>query len=101
MAILKDYSVFVLDRSQLPAEPEYLDPRYTPIPYVGRIPPDHRTRPITKRPVTDSPNPIAYGRFRYTDIWDKSHSFSFIIPLNAGDNHAIVDNVSLAYTASD
>jgi len=28
-AIFKDYSVFLCDRSSLPAEPEYLDPRHT------------------------------------------------------------------------
>jgi hypothetical protein len=100
-ATLTDYSIFLRDRSELPAEPEYLDPRHTPIVYIARIPPDHRTREVTRRPIPDGPNPIAYGRFRYTDIWDKPHSFSFILPLNAADNHTIVGNLSPAYTAWD
>src|SRR6516164_8116887 len=60
-AIFKDYSVFLCDRSSLPAEPEYLDPRHTLIPYVARIPPDHKPREITSRAVPNVPNPIAYG----------------------------------------
>jgi len=79
-ATLTDYSVYLCDRSKLPSEPKYLDHRHTPETYIARIPPDHRTREITRCSVTDGPNPIAYGRFRYTDIWDKPHFFASFCP---------------------
>ena len=67
---------------------------------VGDSPGGH-TIPVTTRHIPQGLNPVAYGRFRYTDAWEtEEHIFSFILPVGVGDDHSVVATVSKEYTRS-
>jgi hypothetical protein len=100
-AYLYGYALFICDRNSLPSEPNYLRPEFPMTKYVDRISPGGIFKPITRRTSQTVPNPIAYGRFWYKDIWGKKHFFSFILPIRHPDDHSLVSDVSETYTAWD
>jgi hypothetical protein len=95
------YALFVCDKADLPPEPDYLKPGYIRTPFIGTYPPGGRTLPITTTAIPPSaPNPIAYGRLWYRDIWSGEYHFSFILPLLTPDDHTGLVDISKAYTSS-
>ncbi len=96
--IVSEYALLLCDRTQLPTDPGYLVRGFRRTPWVAHISPGGRTLAVTTIPIPAGNNPVAYGRFWYTDIWGGSHYFSFILPITAGNDHSIVENVSRAYT---
>jgi hypothetical protein len=94
------YAVFVVDRANLPLQPAYLAPGFMPTPFGGIYQLGGPTLPITQIPVAAGPNPIAYGRLWYTDIFGGQHYFSFALPIRTPDNHSILVGINPAYTES-
>jgi hypothetical protein len=94
------YAVFVCDRADLPPQPAYLEPGYSPTPFNGTYPPGGRTLPITstKIPLSAS-NPIAYGRLWYRDVYGEYH-FSFILPILTPQDHTSLAGINEAYTST-
>jgi hypothetical protein len=94
------YAVFVCNRADLPQQPAYLEPGYSPTPFNGTYPPGGRTLGITHTDVPPSAsNPIAYGRLWYRDVYGKYH-FSFVLPILTPDNHTSLVGINEAYTSS-
>jgi hypothetical protein len=94
------YAVFVIDRANLPPEPAYLTPGFVPTPFGGIYQLGGPTLPITQVTVPPGPNPIAYGRLWYSDIFGGEHHFSFALPIRTPDHHAILIGINPAYTES-
>jgi hypothetical protein len=95
------YALSVSDRADLPPEPDYLKPGYIRTPFIGTYPPGGGTLPITTTAIPPlAPNPIAYGRLWYRDVWGGEYHFSFIIPLLTPDDHTDLVDISKAYTSS-
>ena len=88
-------------RRDLPPAPKYLETNYPWVTWQSVIAPAGHTIPVTTRDIPQGPNPVAYGRFRYTDVWEtEEHIFSFILPVGVGDDHSVVATVSKEYTRS-
>jgi hypothetical protein len=95
------YAAFVVDRANLPLEPAYLDPGFVRTPFDGKYQLGSPTSSITSITVPDGPNPIAYGRFWYTDIFEEEeHYFSFALPIRTPHDHSSLVGISKAYTKS-
>jgi hypothetical protein len=94
------YSVFFCDITQLPIAPAYLAVGHRMIEYIDTIPPNGPLKTIKVFPnVLRYPNPIAYGRFWYRDIWENElYFFSFILPVNSPSDHSSVASVDREYT---
>jgi hypothetical protein len=93
---LTAYAVSVVDRTDLPQEPAY-----NRKPLIATFPPGGGTLPIATHPIPPVPNPIAYGRLWYNDIWgDEEYHFSFIIPIQSPLDHADLVGINKAYTSS-
>ena len=94
------YAVCVCDRPDLPPQPAYSEPGYSPTPFNGTYPPGGRTLGITCKEIPPSAsNPIAYGRLWYKDVYGKYH-FSFILPLKTPHDHTSLVGISEAFTSS-
>jgi hypothetical protein len=99
--VISHYAVELCLRGNLPPAPDYLNANYTWVSWVATISPGGQTIPLTTRPIPIGPNPVAYGRFRYTTVGrTEEFIFSFILPVGVGDNHSIVANVNPEYTRS-
>jgi len=94
------YAVFVVDRANLPPQPGYLTPGFVPTPFSGIYQLGGPTLPITQTVVSPGPNPIAYGRLWYRDIFGGTHHFSFALPIRTPEDHASLVGISPAYTES-
>jgi len=93
------FAVDLCLRRDLPPVPKYLEPNFPWVTWRADIAPDGHTIPVTTRLIPQGPNPVAYGRFRYTDVWGtEEHVFSFILPVGVGDDHSVVANVDREYT---
>jgi len=97
--IVCQYALVLCPRRCLPPAPAYLEANFPWVAWIAQISPGGHTIPVTSRPIPPGPNPVAYGRFRYTDIWGaEPHVFSFVLPVGVGDDHSIVANVNSEYT---
>ena len=95
------YALELCLRRDLPPAPKYLETNYPWVTWQSVIAPGGHTIPVTTRDIPQGPNPVAYGRFRYTDVWEtEEHIFSFILPVGVGDDHSVVATVSKEYTRS-
>jgi hypothetical protein len=95
------YALSVCDRADLPLEPDYLKPGYTPTPFIATYPPGGGTLGITTTAIPQSAaNPIAYGRLWYRDIWGDEYHFSFIISILTPHDHTDLVSINKAYTSS-
>jgi hypothetical protein len=94
------YAVFVIDRANLPPQPAYLTPGFVPTPFSGIYQLGGPTLPITQTAVPPGPNPIAYGRLWYKDIFGGRHHFSFALPIRTPEDHASLVGINPAYTES-
>jgi hypothetical protein len=99
-ATVTAYAVFVVDRAKLPLEPAYLNPGFAPTRFNGVYQFGSPTSPITQTAVPPGPNPIAYGRLWYTDIYGGRHLFSFALPIRNPADHSSLADISRAYTES-
>jgi hypothetical protein len=97
---VRAYAVFVVDRANLPREPAYLAQGFVPTQFHGVYQLGGPTLPITQVPVSPGPNPIAYGRLWYTDIFDGEHYFSFALPIQNPADHSTLVGIHRAYTES-
>jgi hypothetical protein len=95
------YAVFIVDRTNLPPRPAYLSPGFRPTRFHGVYQLGAPTQAISDdTQVSAGANPIAYGRFWYTDIFEKEHDFSFALPIRTPNDHAILAGIDPAYTES-
>jgi hypothetical protein len=94
------YAVFVVDRATLSSQPAYLIPGFVPTPFHGVYQLGGPTLPITQTAVAPGPNPIAYGRLWYSDIFGGRHHFSFALPIQTPADHTSLVGINPAYTES-
>jgi len=97
---LNEYALVLCDLFDVQnGPPEYLNPVYQWTTFVDRISPNAPGKTIAVRQFARIVrDPIAYGRFRYNDIWGHPYYFSFILPLWSGDDHSIVAGLDPEYT---
>jgi hypothetical protein len=71
-------------------------PLYTWAATQGTYKPGDHGRPVGNFAIPTLQEPVVYGRFRYIDIWRKSHVSSFILVLHP--DGILPTNISGEYT---
>jgi len=71
-------------------------PLYEWMPTQGTYKPGDHGRPVMNLAIPTLQEPVVYGRFRYIDIWRKSHVSSFILVLHP--DGILPTNISGEYT---
>ena len=96
VAITREYALVVCPLNQLPPRHEDTNPGYNRIRWINTIRPGGATISVANALII-GPDPIAYGRFWYTDIWGGEHIFSFILPIGQENNHGAIAHADGSY----
>jgi hypothetical protein len=91
-AILTELGIGFCEISNIPPVPVYRWIRIRSATYK----PGDQGRPVGNFAIPVLQEPVVYGRFRYTDIWYKSHVSSFILVIHP--DGILPDNISDDYT---
>jgi hypothetical protein len=98
-ATIIEYALEICDANNIPPMPAYMRADYERVPLRATLKPQEKGLVITTRAfIRPIPNPVAYGRIWYLDIWKTPHFYSFILPADPIGSHARVSEAHESYT---